>query len=998
MSEVIKVYSTKDYALDNGSDGRIDPNEAISGHEGIISNSEGAALPYYIYNKYYYRIEANEPVSEFHIDWDEGEDNSPEKANIEIIKLDAPAFSTVVEHIFTEHKHFFPLIRVKSVDGFLSKWYTNDSSLNDYKALEEKTLSEGQNEFSIVSEEKGDSDRINSFLPSNLPPIGVLKADKKRIYGGIDNDAILSTYAYPLLYAYSTSTASTKPNVVFTLQDDDIKTRAAGKTGGGAIKKHTLAGTRIWNAGSVWSSDETTGDTYLKAIPTGNYNQNPSPEEWRLTVFEEIETDGGAASPANVYWHDGSGTGTGTDRYIDWFYNGSTDKYGNSKLRMFFYASGGSKDLTGKLPDTNLGPSGYSTCQIQPTLSSGEIQSDSILNDILIFFVAQHDAPNMEIPLTIQGGSVTTDGDDHYMDIVHDALGCTDTWVIGAGLQQTVSSNPMFTFTIQNDGCPITTKTEYAKKLLRVELTNAKNLADTDRVYIKVFDALTTIMGDALVTDNTLAVLSNGNPIVDLSNESIVYLDGTESRTRASNRDISLYNFDDDKLYKVGAVQAADIDSVSDLISGTFSSTGSKELSYSFSNIGDTLDSDSRFYSTYRLPRLQVKDDFTSYIDNVNGTYDTLTYSAIEHFAPSTYTAAGVYMPSNLESRGLLMYSNHNTVNTANWHDVSTRNLNDTQEIMGSASTGAEGTYVLNGSSNLTDHPKSHLLMVQTDKFDRVYFRMNNNNAAGGAMPDVAITAYYANGTTWTPLEIIDETQGLKTSGSIKFTTPYDWYKGNYSHIDDGGDWLGPVPAEDSGVDVSNLWTVANFPDGAYGLLISFTVKSTSTNHRNLKCMNAWPYNNPHSQLIEIVDSHHVSLNNIAIAQSISFGRDSKTVAIEDKFGKTDIRKMGASGGQVTFGGIDFGKASNDERKIMVGYQKNATPVFLDVSHRSGDITRFFGVVTRLTEDHPAGKMFQKWAVTMQISHILELGSDGLINSDKISIGGALVDDGKYLL
>ena len=996
MSEVIKVYSTKDYALDNGTTGRIDPNEAISGHEGIISNSEGATLPYYIYNKYYYRIEANEPVSEFHIDWDEGEDNSPEKANIEIIKLDTPSFSTVTEHIFTEHKHFFPLIRVKSMDGFLSKWYTNDSSLNEYKALETE-LTAGQNEFSIVSEEE-QSDLINSFLPSNLPPIGVLKADKKRIYNGIDNDAILSTYAYPLLYAYSTSTASTKPNVVFTIQDDDIKTRAAGKTGGGAIKKHTLAGTRIWNASSAWVSDDQTGDTCLSAVPTGNYHTMPPPEEWRLTVFEEIETDGGAASPANVYWHDGSGTGTGTDRYIDWFYNGSTDKYGNSKLRMFFCASGGSKSLGEKLPDANDGPSGYSTCQIQPSLSGGgEIQSDSILNDILAFFIAEHDAPNMEIPLTIQGGSITEDGDDHYMDIVHDAFGCTDTWAIGAGLQQTVSSNPMFTFTIQNDGCPILTQTEFAKKLLRVELSNAKNLADTDRVYIKVFDAATNLESYAATTDNTLAVLSNGNPIVDLSNESIVYLDGTESRTRASNRDISLYNFDDDKLYKVGAVQAADTDSVSDLISGTFSSTGSKELSYSFGNIGDTLDSDSRFYSTYRLPRLQVKDDFTSYVINEDSTYDTLTYSAIEHFAPSTYTAAGVYMPSNLESRGLLMYSNHNTVNTANWHDVSTRNLNDTQEIMGSASTGAEGTYVLNDSSNLTDHPKSHLLMVQTDKFDRVYFRMNNNNAAGGAMPDVAITAYYANGTTWFPLEIIDETQGLKTSGSIKFTTPHDWHKGNYTHIDDGSDWLGPVPAEDSGVDVSNLWTVANFPDGGYGLLISFTVKSTGTNHRNLKCMNVWPYNNPHSQLIEIMDSHHVSLNSIAIAQSISFGRNSKVISIEDKFGKSDVRKIGATGGTITFGGIDLGE-TDDHRKTMVGYQKNATPLFLDVSHKSGEITRFFGIVTQLSEDHPTGLMYPKWAVTMQISHILELSSTGAINSDKISIGGALADDGKYLL
>ena len=82
----------------------------------------------------------------------------------------------------------------------------------------------------------------------------------------------------------------------------------------------------------------------------------------------------------------------------------------------------------------------------------------------------------------------------------------------------------------------------------------------------------------------------------------------------------------------------------------------------------------------------------------------------------------------------------------------------------------------------------------------------------------------------------------------------------------------------------------------------------------------------------------------------------------------------------------------------MVGYQKNATPVFIDVAHKSGEITRFFGVVTNLSEDHPAGMMYPKWAVTMQISHLLELSSTGVINSDRISIGGALVDDGKYLL
>ena len=117
-NEVIKVYDTEANAIANGTSGRIDPVTAISGHSGIIANvaDEYSALSgyedlaYYIYKKFYYRIEANEPVTEFHIDWDDGEDNSPEKANIEIIKLTTPSISTITSHIFTEHKHFFPLI------------------------------------------------------------------------------------------------------------------------------------------------------------------------------------------------------------------------------------------------------------------------------------------------------------------------------------------------------------------------------------------------------------------------------------------------------------------------------------------------------------------------------------------------------------------------------------------------------------------------------------------------------------------------------------------------------------------------------------------------------------------------------------------------------------------------------------------------------------------------------------------------------------------------
>ena len=85
----------------------------------VISNS-----PFFMFGKVHFRLETTEPVTEYFIDWDDGDDNSPEKSNIEHIKLEEPAFFCTMEHTYTKHGTFYPLIRVKSVDGYMSKWYT----------------------------------------------------------------------------------------------------------------------------------------------------------------------------------------------------------------------------------------------------------------------------------------------------------------------------------------------------------------------------------------------------------------------------------------------------------------------------------------------------------------------------------------------------------------------------------------------------------------------------------------------------------------------------------------------------------------------------------------------------------------------------------------------------------------------------------------------------------------------------------------------------------
>ena len=71
--------------------------------------------------------------------------------------------------------------------------------------------------------------------------------------------------------------------------------------------------------------------------------------------------------------------------------------------------------------------------------------------------------------------------------------------------------------------------------------------------------------------------------------------------------------------------------------------------------------------------------------------------------------------------------------------------------------------------------------------------------------------------------------------------------------------------------------------------------------------------------------------------------------------------------------------------------------MFLDITHKSGEKTRFFGVITSMSEDHPVGSQFPKYAVKMQVSHIIEMSSNGTLLTDKISLGGNISDTRQYI-
>ena len=125
---VIKVYTTK-AAADAGLDTTALDVDSIS--SGKIAGYQDDQ--YFLqFTKYYYRFDFNEPAMGIEIDWDDGDDNSAEKANRQLINFESPKFFVVVDHIYTRYGRFFPLARVINKEGFYSKWYTSSDSNNDY--------------------------------------------------------------------------------------------------------------------------------------------------------------------------------------------------------------------------------------------------------------------------------------------------------------------------------------------------------------------------------------------------------------------------------------------------------------------------------------------------------------------------------------------------------------------------------------------------------------------------------------------------------------------------------------------------------------------------------------------------------------------------------------------------------------------------------------------------------------------------------------------------
>ena len=903
---VLKLYLTE-------ADARADTNALqVTNDTAHIKNIDQAAnYNFFTHERYFARIEANDPVLEFYIDWDDGEDNDPNgKANYTLIKFDTPQFVGITSHIFTRDKLHFPKIRVKSSDGFLSKFYqaNGDNVFNGIDVLQgESSLPTGRNEtYKIESDNTGDNEeRIPIFTPTPKPPVGILKTDKKRVFAGITNKYLAGTGGTSdgktcrLIGSHSTmdtTRGEVKVRVTYhkaqPTDEDDLQNTGAGEL---IVTDMTMGGTP-------------TITDVLKVVKMELIN---------LLEDTVDMTNSGSASATKLF--------PGEKLLLVTNLDGSNELEDESSVQPSIIGEVSLGNPILELDDpkhtvTLDATESFARCP-ETTIDEYKIWDGDFLNN------NGYDT----------NGSFMARSATNISDIFADGSG-TATLLATDGMKQvSYAFHPLMTFTDEyHRWLPM-------QKLAMTQVKQSEALAksagsDTRATYQYSF---LEHWADESVSNNykeDRAGIAEYNWPTDMQSSAFIAFKGDVDTDDwhdldAPNRSTAT---------KITAGTSPDTPyAIFSQRDGAGVSSGIELL---FGQTSQNLDEADR--SGAYMMCCSDKKWSKQWFQTI--AFSSLTTGGQLRAAPVTVnTAANASGPSN------------------EWSGISFAGVRT--EIFYTASVDGTDTNVqwrpLKYKNN-TKHP-------------------------------------YLNDSTW------------YSSGSIEWIEPTDWVACDPENIPDrfwpGGDFQdgGSVAfsfdsdASGNYFDVSNRWNATNKKFGLMWVIAGDG--GNSSGHSRFgwgpMVMNTFRCSNQHSVLIDVVDPMHVSLNTHAITQSVSYTHKGKYQIVEDRMGKSEIRKIGAAGGKITFGGVDLkDQDGTNTRDKFYEYQKRAVPVYFDITHKSGNISRFFGVITDMSEDHPVGLQFGKFGLSMQCSHMITMNSSGTITSDGyISLGGDMVDEHKFI-
>lgn len=122
-----------------------------------------------VYDKRYAKLVFNKSdIRAIYIDWDDGVDNSKDKANYQWVQFDSDVSQAIVEHTYTQTGSFKPVIQTVNSQGIFSKYFQNSGSNSDIAPFEEST-------------------RIAGLGVGDKAATSVINLENKQVLSGIDN-------------------------------------------------------------------------------------------------------------------------------------------------------------------------------------------------------------------------------------------------------------------------------------------------------------------------------------------------------------------------------------------------------------------------------------------------------------------------------------------------------------------------------------------------------------------------------------------------------------------------------------------------------------------------------------------------------------------------------------------------------------------------------------------------------------------------------------------
>ena len=983
---------------------------------------------YFTYQKYYYRIDSTDVVKGFIIDWDDGEDNSPEKANRQVIKLDTPRSYAVVEHTYTKHGTFYPLIRTVSVEGFFSKFYSTESrrTLDRTKSLETQSLTAGQNDFSILSldvaEAQGSLPRIPELAPANMPPLGKLSVDRMAVFSGIDNDVITGTQ-----YGYAHVDRLTSQSALnFTSGVEVIYKTTNGNVLKQTITPHSTLATADNSKFPADSNDGTLEEVLsvkivkLKEGAAGNTSLLAADERIHIYATAHGATTGAATDkvittvslgnpiqtldrPGFSVMADGSMSqarcsnvsisnymfDTGKLNY----YSTSTEPYYNPNLEQISDTIGAAQGATNALDQTesnlrvhyhhrvnegdvidNTTKRFYDThrlIRLQVEDSSDDTRTDSVT-----FYETtnqQDSGTQLDEALdTSETGVDVDEGAEGSAFDVGDVIAIDSEFM----LVQSISSN---TLTVVRGYQSTTAATHNDNTTIYIIKNNGKQGDGMKHSFVEHWDRISyaydrnipsSLKSRALLMfANNTTTDNAGTPGAEMWTDRLMMNNTNYSNFSSTSHD------DGDPALVFGGTRHAD--GVINATQLSFMSNGENDRPTNYLLCCKTDKFNKLFFrmeNTFKKSEdaLYSNDIFSAALVNLTAWY---TAKATKHgttyiwkplsFVDGTATGGA---NSSLRTSGAVSFDMPD-----DWVKIKASDL---------PWTGGNDKPVVHNSNlkAVRSNGDPNLLAEALDDSETL---IDVDDSAVFSLKDVIVIdseEMYITAITSSP-----STQRLTVTRGYNSTTAA-------THSDNTQIYIGNKDPE-------NYWT-----ENMYGLLFGIGPQGASPDVNGFyRCYNVTPASNAHSAIIKVVDPHHKSLNDISIAQSVSWKRDGKYANITDRLGRSEIRKIGASGGAIKFGGVELKGDYTTQKKLLNTYQREGTPVYLDIQRAvtSDEYIRFYGVITNMSEDYPVGMQNPKFSVQMQVEHVSEFsGTNGTVIGDGVlmSLGGEIVDEPKYSL